>query len=61
MLSLRDVRLIMENVLAIMKEKTNIVHVVITEKRMNVIVGYMSNWRVNLRGLRDCLLSRLYQ
>ena len=61
MLSLRDVRLIMENVLAIMKEKTNIVHVVITEKRMNVIVGYMSNWRVNLRGLRDCLLSKLYQ
>ena len=61
MLSLRDVRLIMENDLAIMKEKTNIVHVVITEKRMNVIVGYMSNWRVNLRGLRGCLLSRLYQ
>lgn len=49
------------NVLAIMKEKTDIVHVVITEKKMNVIVGYMSNWRVNLRGLRDCLLSRLYQ
>lgn len=61
MLSLRDVRLIMENVLAIMKEKTNIVHVVITEKRMNVIVGYMSNWRINLRGLRDYLLSRSYQ
>ena len=61
MLSLRDVRLIMENVLAIMKGKTDIVHVVITEKRMNVIVGYMSNWRVDLRGLRDCLLSRLYQ
>ena len=61
MLSLRDVRLMMVNVLAIMKEKTNIVHVVITEKRMNVIVGYMSNWRVNLRGLRNYLLSRLYQ
>ena len=38
MLSLRDVRLIMENVLAIMKEKTNIVHVVITEKRMSLWV-----------------------
>ena len=61
MLSLRDVRLMMVNVLAIMKEKTNTVHVVITEKRMNVIVGYMSNWRVNLRGLRNYLLSRLYQ
>lgn len=61
MLSLRDVRLMMVNVLVTMKEKINIVHVVITEKRMNVIVGYMSNWRVNLRGLRDCLLSRLYQ
>ena len=61
MLSLRDVNLMMVNVLAIMKEKTNIVHVVITEKKMNVIVVYMLNWRVNLRGLRNYLLSRLYQ
>ena len=61
MLSLRDVNLMMVNVLAIMKEKTNIVHVVITEKKMNVIVGYMSNWRINLTGVRDYLLSRLYQ
>ena len=51
----------MVNVPAIMKEKTNIVHVVITEKKMNVIVGYMSNWRINLTGVRDYLLSRLYQ
>ena len=61
MLSLRDVRLMMVNVLAIMKEKTTIVHVVITQKRMTVNVGYMSNLRVNLRGLRNYLLSRLYQ
>lgn len=53
MLSLRDVRLIMENVLAIMKEKTDIVHVVITGKKMNVTVVYMLNWRVNLSGLRN--------
>ena len=44
MLSLRDVRLMVVNVLAIMKEKTDIVHVVITEKKMNVIVVYMLNW-----------------